>query len=278
MGSKIKVACGIVSYNPNLSLLKRNIEAVRFQAVDIFVIDNGSDNINEVEKILGNYINVHLIKNKRNLGIAAALNQACKIAVEEGFQWILTLDQDSVCSPDFVEGLLKAKNKCLSVGIVAPVIIDRNVGVIGHSTDGIEKVRTCITSGALTNLKAWKKIGGFDEKMFIDSVDFDFCFRLRKAGYFVYQTNTVTLDHAIGDSKKCRFLFWTFNNLEHSAFRDFYIAQNSIYYPKKNRLWLHFIRGNFRNLKSIFIVLLYEGNKKEKINAICKGWKKGFLL
>lgn len=274
----MKVACGIVSYNPNVILLKKNIEAIQFQVSNIFVVDNGSSNKNEVEEILGDYKDVCLMKNKENLGIATALNQACEAAFEKGFQWILTLDQDSVCPLDLVERLSDAEKEADSVGIIAPVIIDRNVGIVGHSTDGIQKVRTCITSGALTNLKAWKKIGGFDEKMFIDSVDFDFCFRLRKAGYFIYQTNAVTLDHAIGDSKKCRFLFWTFNNLEHSAFRDYYIAQNNIYYPKKNRLWLHFIRGNFRNLKSIFIVLLYEEDKNNKINAICRGWRKGFVL
>lgn len=254
------------------------MEAIQFQVSNILVVDNGSDNVSRVEELLSSYKNTYLIKNRNNIGIAAALNQACEEAIKKGFQWILTLDQDSVCPPNFVNDLLKVEKDCVSAGIVAPIIIDRNVGIVGHSNNGIQKVRTCITSGALTNLTAWRQIDGFDEKMFIDSVDFDFCFRLRKAGYFVYQTNTVTLDHAIGDSKKCKFLFWTFNNLEHSAFRDFYIAQNSIYYPRKNRLWLHFIRGNFRNLKLIFVVLLYEGNKREKINAICKGWRKGFVI
>lgn len=278
MDSKFNVACGIVSFNPNLNLLKRNIEAIQSQVSDIFIVDNGSSNATEVRNLTLSYPSAHLIENKTNTGIAAALNQTCAAATEIGYHWILTLDQDSVCSSHFVDELLKVKKECLSAGIVAPVIIDRNVGVVGHCTNGVQEVRTCITSGSLTNLSAWKEIGGFDEKMFIDSVDFDFCFRLRKAGYRVYQTDAVTLDHAIGNGKKRRFLFWTFSDLEHSAFRDFYIAQNNVYYPKKNHLWLHFIRGNLRNLRQILIVLVYEDNKRDRMRAICRGWGKGLKL
>lgn len=278
MDSKCNVACGIISFNPNLNLLKRNIEAIQSQVSDIYIVDNGSRNALEVKELILGYSNAHLIENEANVGVAAALNQTCAAAADRGCSWILTLDQDSVCSLHFVEGLLKATEECLSVGIVAPIIMDRNVGIVGHCTDGVQEVRTCITSGSLTNLSAWKEIGGFDEKMFIDSVDFDFCFRLRKAGYRVYQTNGVTLDHAIGDGKKRRFLFWVFNDLEHSAFRDFYIAQNNVYYPKKNKLWLHFIRGNLRNMRQMLIVLVYEDNKRDKMRAICRGWRKGLEL
>ena len=34
-------------------------------------------------------------------------------------------------------------------------------------------------------------IGGFDETMFIDFVDFDFCYRLKKEGYEILQTPSV---------------------------------------------------------------------------------------
>lgn len=272
------VACGIVSFNPDLNLLERNIEAIQPQVSDIYVVDNGSNNVIEVKSLILRYPNVHLLENQSNVGIAAALNQACDAAADAGYRWVLTLDQDSVCPRHFVDGLLEAGKECHSVGIIAPIIVDRNVGVVGHCADGVREVRTCITSGSLTNLIAWREIGGFDEKMFIDSVDFDFCFRLRKAGYFVYQTSAVTLDHAIGESRRCRFLFWTFKDLEHSAFRDFYIAQNNVYYPKKNRLWLRFIRGNLRNLKQLLVVLLYENNKRDKVRAICRGWGKGLTL
>ena len=114
--------------------------------------------------------------------------------------------------------------------------------------------------------------------MFIDSVDFEFCYRIRKAGYKVIQTSNVELEHSLGEGKIVSFLGLKFRNNEHSAFRCYYIAQNNIYYPLKHHLWLHLIRGNLRNLKHIIIVLLYEKNKEKKIISILRGWLKGWTL
>ena len=41
-----------------------------------------------------------------------------------------------------------------------------------------------MTSGNLLNLKIAEKIGDFEEKLFIDEVDHDYCYRIRrKANY-----------------------------------------------------------------------------------------------
>lgn len=274
----MKISCGIVSFNPDTKLLQSNIEAIKDQVTQIYVVDNGSNNINAVEELVDQYNSVQLIKNTENRGIAAALNQCCKASAGDGYQWIVTLDQDSVCPEHFVDGLSQFTDINEKVGIIAPLIVDRSVGVIGHHPNGYSEVRTCITSGAMTNLTIWNELKGFDEKMFIDSVDFEYCYRVRKAGYKVIQTDWVQLSHSIGNATMCRFLFWKFKNTEHSAFRDYYIAQNNVYYPKKHHLWAHFIRGNFRNIRSIFVVLLYENDKVEKVKAIFDGWHKGLTM
>ena len=45
------------------------------------------------------------------------------------------------------------------------------------------------------------KIGGFDEKLFIDGVDFDFCIRMRKAGYGILRSNNVYLLQEVGKGR-----------------------------------------------------------------------------
>ena len=275
---KMRISCGIVSFNPDIDLLQSNIEAIINQVEQVFVVDNGSDNVNAVERLTDQYSSVQLIKNPENRGIAAALNQCCKASTEDGYQWIVTLDQDSICPEHFIDGLSQLISIEKKVGIIAPLIVDRSVGVIGHHPNGYAEVRTCITSGAMTSLAVWNELQGFDEKMFIDSVDFEYCYRVRKAGYKVIQTDQVQLSHSIGEATMCRFLFWKFKNTEHGAFRDYYIAQNNVYYPKKHKLWLRFIRGNLRNLRSVFVVLLYEKDKIGKVSAIVKGWRSGLLI
>ena len=166
-----------------------------------------------------------------------------------------------------------------NIGIAAPVILDRHVGVVGHRPQNdYEHVKTCITSGAFSNIAAWKNIGEYDESMFIDSVDFEYCYRMRKYGYGVIQVRDVKLLHELGNSQKKRFLFWKINVTGHSAFRKYYIARNNVYYPLKHHLYLHLIRGNIRNICLIIITVLYEDDKKGKIASVFKGWKDAYKV
>lgn len=268
------ITAGIVTFNPDLDRLKENVSAILPQVDKVVIFDNGSINQKSIELEYQN--SAIIIKSERNVGIAAALNSLMKKSEELGATWMISLDQDSVCSQNFCEQMRTYLYKEDNFGIVAPVIVDRNVGIVGHNPEKEYKtVRTCITSGAFTKVKVWQEIGGYDESMFIDSVDFEFCYRVRKAGYQVIQVRDVQLLHELGSSEKRKFLFWELDITGHSAFRKYYIARNNVYYPLKHNLWLHFIRGNARNVGLFFIVLIYENNKIVKIRAILHGWKDG---
>lgn len=271
------IYAGIVTYNPELERFKENISSIQRQ-LSVVVFDNGSDNILNIEKLISNFANIVLIKSEKNIGIAAALNRLMWWGEKKKYEWMLSLDQDSVCEENFVVSMTPYLTVEQNLGIVAPVILDRNLGVVGHNPKTeYTHVKTCITSGAFSKLSAWKKIGGYDEKMFIDSVDFEYCYRMRKNGYGIIQVRDVKLLHEIGKSQKRKFLFWRVDIMEHSAFRKYYIARNNVYYPLKHHMWLHFILGNIRNLKLFMVVMLYEESKKEKISAIFKGWRDAFI-
>ena len=272
-----KIYAGIVSYNPDIQRISENIFAIHKQVPEVIIFDNGSNNINHLKKLVNNFDNVHLLESSKNIGIAAALNSLMSWGLEHNYLWMLSLDQDSVCSNEFVEKMKPYLSVESDLGIVAPVIVDRNVGIVGHNpTSNYAHVKTCITSGCFSNIEAWRVIDGYDESMFIDSVDFDFCYRIRKKGYGVIQVKNVQLLHELGNSKMRKFIFWSIDVTSHSAFRKYYIAKNNVYYPYKNHLWFHFIRGNLRNIWLIMIVLLYESDKNNKIHAIIKGWKDAY--
>lgn len=273
----LKIYAGIVSYNPELKRLKENISAVQNQLSDVVVFDNGSNNIKEIQELVSDFANVRLIKSENNLGIAAALNQLMQWGYEKGYGWMLSLDQDSVCDKSFVEEMIPYLTIEQNLGVVAPVIVDRNIGVVGHNPKSeYAHVNTCITSGAFSKLSAWKKIGEYDESMFIDSVDFEYCYRMRKYGYGVIQVRDVKLLHELGKSQKRRFFFWEIDVTEHSAFRQYYIARNNIYYPLKHQLWIKLIRGNIRNIGMLGLAVFYEEDKKNKVEAIYRGWKDAY--
>ncbi|KAB7788125.1 glycosyltransferase family 2 protein [Bifidobacterium cebidarum] len=272
------ILCSIITYNPDDHLLIKNIESITNQVNELVIVDNCSNNIDSITSIAVKY-NAHLIKCKENYGIAKALNIAFKYAEENKFEWVLTLDQDSVCPNNYFKYLIPLINDIPKVGIAAPVIVDRSNVIIGHKPKlDYGFVRTCITSGACTSVSAWDTVGGFDEVLFIDSVDFDFCFRLRKAGYKIVQTSLVKLEHSLGTPTTICFGKLKYTFFEHNAFRLYYIAQNNIYYPAKNSLILHFIRGNIRNIYILFRVCLFEKNKFDKIKSILKGIINGYKL
>lgn len=271
------IFAGIVSFNPDISRLKENICAIANQVHNVVVFDNGSGNQKEVLGCASQFDNVEVIISEKNIGIAAALNRLMQWGYEKNYLWMLSLDHDSVCNNSYVSNMIPYLSVEPKLGIVAPIIVDRGVGVVGHDPKGkYAHVNTCITSGAFTNMKAWKKIGEYDESMFIDSVDFEFCYRMRKNGYGVIQVSEVKLLHELGQSEMRRFLFWKVRVSSHSAFRDYYIAKNNVYYPMKHHLWLHFIRGNFRNLGMLGIVGLYERDKMKKAREIFRGWKDAY--
>ena len=74
----MKYIAGIVLYNPDLGRLKENIESICKQVDKVILIDNGSDNIREIEDLIKEYLNCILLKNGENMGIAYALNQILK--------------------------------------------------------------------------------------------------------------------------------------------------------------------------------------------------------
>ena len=273
------ISAGIVLFNPDIKRLKENIDAVIIQCTHLYLVDNGSGNVDEVKGLLNQYnqSKISILWNRENQGIAKALNQLTRAAQKEGFDWILTLDQDSVVPSNIVGEFEKYINNS-SVGILCPIICDRNKDEEIKINEDCTEIDECITSGSLLNIKAWSEIGGFDERMFIDGVDFDICYRLRQRGYKIYCIHSVLLLHELGHIEYHRFLFWKVLVKNHSAFRKYYIARNIIYVAKKRKSVLLAIKGILQEVKLLGIVLLYETDKKSKSISIIKGIRDGAML
>ena len=50
-------------------------------------------------------------------------------------------------------------------------------------------------------ISAWHKVGGFFEDLFIDGVDIDFCYLIRKHGFRILRINSIQLLHELGHSQ-----------------------------------------------------------------------------
>ncbi len=261
---------GIVTYNPNLIRLKSNIESViSNESIErIILVDNHSKNIQNIRELIGNYSQIQLVCQPVNLGIANALNLICKKAVNLGYLWVVTLDQDSQLAPQAID-TFQPYTLQDTIGIICPRIEDLNMGTL-YSTakSGHEDIKLCITSGNLVNLKAWQAIGGYTEELFIDGVDFDFCIKLRNAGYRIIRIYDTYLLQEIGYGKRSKICGHCVSIMNHPPLRLYYITRNYLYIGKKYhqmRYWATEVA------KRIIIILVYEKKRREKIKFILQG-------
>ncbi|MES1219187.1 MAG: glycosyltransferase, partial [Bacteroidota bacterium] len=86
----------VVLYNPDEGQLLRNIGSYLPFIDKLFVIDNTErPALNNLQEKLQSLQGVNYTANKTNEGIAAALNKGAAMASENGYRWLLTMDQDS---------------------------------------------------------------------------------------------------------------------------------------------------------------------------------------
>ncbi len=272
----METACaGIVLYNPDFYRLQQVLNAVSLQVSRVILVDNGSNNVEQVTTLLEQYKIARLVRLGENRGIAAALNVACDIAQQEGYEQILTLDQDTVIERDMVQRLMPLAGE--GTGIVCPrVAYEGNEEFQPQPRDAVEIVEWAITSGSLTSLKAWKEVEGFDERMFIDGVDRDFCLRLRRKGWNVKRVNDAVMHHKLGELKCRRLLGRTIYATNHPAWRRYYMARNRVYLCRKGLVG--FGEAARWAAKEISKVVLFEKNGISKSAAIIRGVRDGFTI
>lgn len=272
-----KTMAGIVLFNPDLERLNENISAVITQVDNVLLVDNNSNNLEEIEKKFCKNEKISLLKNSSNLGIATALAQIMEYASQQQVDWVLTLDQDSVCRP----GLISEYEKYIelpSVGMLTCKITDRNFKANYRVQSGkaVSEIEKCITAASFVNVAAYELSDGFDKKMFIDGVDFDICINLRHHGFKIYRVNYDGLLQEVGNGKNVKIFGKPYIIYNHSPFRCYYIARNNIYLAKKySDVSMQHMIG--KEILAEIATVLYENQKLKKLKqrwrGICDGLK-----
>ncbi len=261
----MRVLAAIVAYNPDHNRLLENIKAVKHQVDGIAIFNNGGLDSSTFQSDI-----IILSQGRNNIGIATALNLLCKYGKDNGFDWVLSLDQDSVVPNGLVDAYKNYWNNG-SIAILCPSIYDRNYGTMAYDTGSgktIDEVDACITSGSLMRLSAWEKVQGFWDELFIDMVDFDICWSLKEAGYKIVRVNNQVLLQEIGKAKKVT-LFGKENVVyNHSPQRCYYMIRNTLAVGRKHHRKSQCLRWV---LKRILLINLFEGEKLHKDQMILRG-------
>lgn len=271
------ILAGIVLYNPDLDRLKDNIRAIEKQVEKIVFVDNsmGSSvkSIEVIDQILQEKQYVY-IDNNGNLGIAKALNQIMTYAYYNKYEWVLTLDQDTICPQNLIASYKQYLN-LTDVGIVCPKIKDRNFKYENNDLGETDYIEYCITSAALTSTIIWKKVGGFSEELFIDYVDFDYCLNLKRNNYKILRVNSVEILHEIGHAKTYHIFGKTILTFNHPPIRNYYIVRNKLVCAYKYKNLVNVRKEKQEILTHILKVIFLENNKLINIRCLHEGIKDG---
>lgn len=271
MSESKKILATITTYNPDMELLERNIDAVINQVDELLVYENNSNNRAEIVDLCSKK-NVKIILNEQNEGVAGPLHDGVIYADKNGYEYIFTLDQDSVISDGMVQKLANILDGNDKIAMICGTRVNPDFPEELPNEDYVAPIHAVITSGALSVVKAIMDVGNYVPEMFIDSVDLEMCCRLRKCGYEVYECGVRYL-HFIGEPVKYRILFKKFITQNYSTFRLFYMFRNAYLIQKKYKKDVGAKQLKNYLLKMKIKIILVEKDKCKKLKAIRKGKK-----
>jgi len=281
------VCAVVVAYHPGEDLEGR-IDGISRQVDRIVIVDNHSspENAGVLDRLAAR-TDVHLIRNERNLGVAAALNEGVRWAGRHGYAWAFLFDQDSAIAEDALATLGEVLESCGErdeLAVIGCNYRDINADILHYPDESPSGVswrerKTVITSGSLLPVRAYDRIGPFRDAFFIDHVDDEYCLRARKMGYRVISTCKPVMLHSVGATTIHRLLWKKPGTSNHAPFRRYYMTRNHVILIKEylavEPRWV-FDTVHWR-LKSLVLMCLFEDRRLEKIRYVLKGFFHGVL-
>ncbi|BDB98141.1 glycosyl transferase family 2 [Saccharolobus caldissimus] len=268
----------IVTRNPNIDELAQTISYIKSVLKSkILIVDNNSTtSLNEIIS-LSDYI----IINGCNMGLAKAYNIALKFSNYLGEDWLLLLDQDSKILEEFdIREIIEEVSKLPQKDKVAIISLNKIFAYTTKENIGIFiKCKSVVNSGSILNVKICSNFK-YNEDLFIDRIDNEYCYRLRKHGYLILAYPRQLICHKIGDkispykkklSKLILFLLKTLSLMHGFSefkkvikYKDYYIVYNNYYRYYtiiRNTIYLSIrsmIDKNFLKTLPSWLLALYE--------------------
>lgn len=201
----------VVLYNPDPQLLYKVIEALQNQVDRLFMIDNTPKGCtaNLPQCRVGEYVPLG-----ENRGIAAAQNLGIRRCLNEGCRYILLADQDSIASPHLVAELKRRYHivsRIYNVAAVGAMPINRHshkpyirptdervLRRFSHEGYTFYEAHSIIASFSFISCTALHTTGIMNERLFIDFVDQEWCWRAREKGLRLFVACDLLFSHEQG--------------------------------------------------------------------------------
>ena len=226
-----KVAVIIVLYNPDTNDID-NVRRIAQYNVG-FVVDNSLIPFMDGETIG----KMSYICNKANIGIAEAQNIALREILKGDYEYVVFLDQDTRVAVDYPLQIAMEFSRIDNgrLAVLGPQVVNAVTG--GQYASAIHKYeisengfslrKHIISSGSCMSINALKDVGLMWGELFIDYVDFEWCWRAASKGYQCGVTSHLQISHHVGQRE-----------LSIGKYKVIISAQQRYFYQYRNFIWL----------------------------------------
>lgn len=250
--------------NSELQILfiTHNSSEVILQAVEglynnfpIVIVDNASSDAT-IKIVKEKFPLVEIIALSNNLGYGRASNVVLE---KTTLPFVLLLNPDTITNRGEIETLLEESKGLKNCAISGPNLVEAN------KTKNIKKVDWIVGCSMLFNMALMKRVGFFDEKIFLYGEENDLCYRVKKAGLDMFVIENSYIGHLNQKSSP--------QNNHYVFLRKFHRTYSSLYLKKKHTSSFKAFRLALGGiLKGAIALLLKRGGKIEQGARISASW------
>jgi GT2 family glycosyltransferase len=252
-----------------------SLQKVTYPAMRILLVDNGSHD-DTLPAVRAAYPNVSILALGENKRFAAGNNHGMQLALQEGSDFVLLLNNDTTVAPDFLTHLMDRYLSTERCGMVAPKIyyyepgdtiwfaggnISFWTGTMSHT--GIREVDhgqydtpreigyatgCCI----LISAAVIRRVGMLDHRYFMYGEDADWSIRVRRAGYKLVYEPRAKVWHKLSVSAGGHLSSFKLRNKAISQCRFF--AHHARWYHWLTFPWLSVLMNLFATVRYLIVV------------------------
>ena len=220
---KPRVAIVIVNWNGKADTLAclHSLREDRYPNKQIFVVDNGSAD-DSIPAMREEFPEVILLEAGANLGFTGGNNLGIAHALHVGADYVFLLNNDTICESDALPALVSAAQNNPRFGLLTPVIhyfdrpeepwfagsrLDLGRALAVHDNSRVPardeapfEIPWASGCAMLFPAELLQRLGGFDDRYFLNWEDVDLSLRARQFGYQIGLVPSASIRHKVGRS------------------------------------------------------------------------------
>jgi hypothetical protein len=258
--SQPHVSIIVLNYNSREDTLDclRSLQHLTYRRTSVILVDNGSTD-GTPEIVRKQFPLVKVIEIGQNLGFTGGNNVGIDYALDNGADYIMILNNDTIVAPDMMDVMINAMQQDPSIAISGPTIYyydqpdivwsagssvdwehgrtemlgigEEDKGQFGQAPRAVEFVTGC---ALLARRDVWEQVGLLDNRFFMYYEETEWCVRAARAGFKIAHIPLAMMWHKI--SLEAR---------ETSPHTVYYMTRNRLLFMRHTqaslRTWLYIL-------------------------------------